>query len=168
MPFPLPAGGSIEGSGDYSCANDSEDCHLLVVQGNELYESYRSNVVADGCRSQCAVRWDLTRVYPPQGRGEQCTSVDAAGFPVSALLFNADEVYTAIQSQGDIGHAIRFILPNDEMKAGEYVHPATHAGGPRNTDAYAIPYGSRFRLKPISTSTVSPSNEARARDAARH
>jgi serine/threonine-protein kinase len=93
------------------------------------------------------VRWDLTRVYPPEGRGDQCTSVDAAGFPVSALLFNADEIYAAIQTQGDIGHAIRFILPNAEMKAGEYVRPATHAGSPENPDTYAIPYGSRFRLK---------------------
>ena len=147
VPFPLPYGGAIEGSNDYSCDNEGEDCHLLVVQGNELYESYRSNVVTNGLQSQCAVHWDLTRIYPPEGRGDQCTSVDAAGFPVSALLFNADEVYNAIQSQGDIGHAIRFILPNDRMKAGEYVRPATHAGGPENSDQYAIPYGSRFRLK---------------------
>ena len=146
VPFPLPVGGSIEGSGDYSCDNASDDCHLLVVDGNVLYESYHSNLAAGGLESQCALRWDLTRIYPPQGRGEQCTSVDAAGFPVSALLFNADEIYAAIQAQGDIGHAIRFILPNDHMKAGEYVHPATHAGGPENTDTYAIPYGSRFRL----------------------
>jgi hypothetical protein len=147
VPFPLPQGGSIEGSDDYSCDNDGDDCHLLVVQGNQLFESYHSNVTRNGLQSQCAVRWDLTRVYPPDGRGDQCTSVDAAGFPVAPLLFNADEVYAAIQSQGDIGHAIRFILPNDEMKAREYVRPATHAGGPSNTDAYAIPYGSRFRLK---------------------
>lgn len=147
VPFPLPAGGAIEGSDDYSCDNEGEDCHLLVVRGNELFESYRSNVASNGLQSQCAVHWDLTRVYPPEGRGDQCTSVDAAGFPVSALLFNADEVYNAIQSQGDIGHAIRFILPNNRMKAGEYVRPATHAGGPTNDDRYAIPYGSRFRLK---------------------
>lgn len=145
--FPLPSGGSIEGSGNYTCDNQGEDCHLLVVQGNELFESYRSNVVSSGLQSQCAVHWDLTRVYPPEGRGEQCTSVDAAGFPVAPLLFNADEVYNAIQSQGDIGHAIRFILPNNRMKAGEYVRPASHAGAPSNTDAYAIPYGSRFRLR---------------------
>jgi serine/threonine-protein kinase len=147
VPFPLPAGGSIEGSGDYSCDNGNEDCHLLVVRGNELFESYHSNRTSGGLESQCAVRWDLSRVYPPQGRGEQCTSVDAAGFPVAPLLFNADEVYAAIQAHGDIGHAIRFILPNDEMKAGVYVRPATHAGGPENEDAYAIPYGSRLRLK---------------------
>ena len=148
VPFPLPAGGSIEESDDYSCDNDGGgDCHLLVVDGSTLYESYRSNVVGGVLQSQCAVHWDLNRVYPPEGRGDQCTSVDAAGFPVAPLLFNADEVYAAIQSQGDIGHAIRFILPNNRMKAGEYVRPATHAGGPSNHDANAIPYGSRFRLR---------------------
>jgi len=147
VPFPLPSGGEIEGSDNYSCDNVNDDCHLLVVQGNTLYESYRANVVSQGLQTQCALRWDLTRVYPPNGRGEQCTSADAAGYPISALLFNADEVYAAIQSQGDIGHAIRFILPNDDMTAGEYVHPASHAGGPQSDATYSIPYGSRFRLK---------------------
>jgi serine/threonine-protein kinase len=160
VPFPLPSGGSIEGSGDYSCPNDQEDCHLLVVRGNQLFEAYHANVVGNQLQSQCAVRWDLTRVYPPQGRGEQCTSVDAAGFPVTALLFNADEIYNAIQTQGDIGHAIRFILPNDEMKADVYVHPATHAGGPSNSDAYAIPYGSRFRLRADFNIEAFTDNEA--------
>ena len=147
VPFPLPVGGTIEGSGGYSCANDSDDCHLLVVDGQTLYESYHSNVTGGGLETQCALRWDLTRVYPANGRGEQCTSADAAGYPIAPLLFNADEVYAAIQANGDIGHAIRFILPNARMKAAEYVHPATHAGNPQNTDAYAIPYGSRLRLR---------------------
>jgi serine/threonine-protein kinase len=160
VPFPLPVGGTVEGSSDYTCDNQSEDCHLLVVQGNTLFESYRANLTSGGLQSQCALRWDLTRVYPPEGRGEQCTSVDAAGYPVSALLFNADEIYAAIQTQGDIGHAIRFILPNDEMKAGEYVHPATHAGGPQNYDDYAIPYGSHFRLRADFDINAFTGNEA--------
>ncbi|HJT97719.1 MAG TPA: hypothetical protein VJ696_05330 [Rhodanobacteraceae bacterium] len=147
VPFPLPDNGSIEGSDDYSCDNEGEDCHLLVVVGNTLYESYHSKLAGSGLQSQCALRWDLTRVYPPEGRGEQCTSADAAGYPVAPLLFNADEIYAAMQSHGDIGHAIRFILPNNRMTAGEYVHPATHAGGPSATSPDSIPYGSHFRLK---------------------
>ena len=147
VPFPLPPGGAIEGQSGYTCDNDGDDCHLFVVQGNTLFEAYHANVVGAGLETQCAVHWDLTRVYPADGRGEQCTSTDAAGFPVAPLLFNADEVYAAIQTGGDIGHAIRFILPNARMKAHEYVHPASHAGGPSSTDPYAIPYGSRFRLK---------------------
>ncbi len=103
------------------------------MQGNTLFESYHSNLVGDGLESQCAVHWDLTRVYPPEGpRRAMHAAPMRPGYPISALLFNADEIYAAIQSQGDIGHAIRFILPNDRMKAGEYVHPATHAGGPQN------------------------------------
>ncbi len=148
--FPLPAIGAIEGSTNYTCQNDSSlpeqgDCHLYVVQGTKLYESYLSNVTGGHLESACVIIWDLMKVYPPQGRGEQCTSADAAGFPMASLLFNADEVFDA-GTTGDIGHAIRFILPNNHMASGVYVHPASHAGGP-NGAANKIPYGSRLRLK---------------------
>jgi serine/threonine-protein kinase len=149
LTFPLPAGGAIEGSTNYSCSNDDDDCHLFVVldDSRKLYESYGSNVAAGKLQSACVVVWDLNKVYPPQGRGEQCTSADAAGFPLASLLFNADEVYAASQvANGDIGHAIRFILPNPSMAADVYVHPASHAGGPSGA-ANKIPYGSRLRLK---------------------
>ena len=85
--------------------------------------------------------WDLNRVYPPSGRGDQCSSADAAGFPIAPLLFNADELAT-----GSINHAIRFTLPNPRIRAHVFVHPATHAGGPTGPDS-APPYGARFRLK---------------------
>ena len=74
-------------------------------------------------------------------RGDQCTSADAAGFPVAGLLPTTDEV-----AAGEIAHALRFILPNDRMKAGVYVHPAGHAGGPTSDNPDAPPYGVRFRL----------------------
>jgi serine/threonine-protein kinase len=94
--------------------------------------------------------WDLTRDYwrpastsAGYGRGEQCTSADAAGYPIAALLFSADEV-----KAGEIGHAIRFILPNDRIRKGEYVHPATHSGAGRGTPlADTVPYGARLRLR---------------------
>jgi hypothetical protein len=44
------------------------------------------------------------------------------------------------------------------MKAGVYVHPATHAGGPSNPDPNAPPYGVRFRLK--ATFSEAPYNPA--------
>lgn len=149
LQFPLPVGGAIEGSTNYTCDNASGggDCHLFVVQGTKLFESYLSNVTAGQLQSGCVIVWDLLKVYPPQGRGEQCTSADAAGFPMASLLFNADEVFAASQvTNGDIGHAIRFILPNASMASGTYVHPASHAGGPSGA-ANKIPYGSRLRLK---------------------
>ena len=166
-PIPLPAGGGIEGTGDdsdpqhivppsYTCDNGDNDCHMLIVQGATLFESGNTNVVAGGVQSQCALTWDLRKVYPRQGRGEQCTSVDAAGFPVAPLLFNADEMYAAEQvpnNAGDLGHAIRFILPNPRMKYAAYVHPANHGTkgtgnhGASDMDPHAVPYGSRLRLK---------------------
>ena len=60
------------------------------------------------------MKWHLKAIYPAEGRGDHCTSADAAGFPIAPLLFNADEVFAALPS-GDLGHAIRFILPNGRM-----------------------------------------------------
>jgi hypothetical protein len=151
--FPVPAGGGIEGTSPpgYSCSAGSDDCHLLVSNDatNILYESYRTySLDGAGLHTHCALKWDLSRVYPPYGRGEHCTSADAAGFPIAPLLFNADEVWAAAQVQGDFGHAIRFILGNNRMMAQKYVHPASHGttvtGDP---DVNAVPYGSRLRLK---------------------
>ena len=156
-PVPLPAGGAIEGQPGYSCDNLDGDCHLLVVQGNEIFEVYRANVTAQGLESQCLARWRMDALYPATGRGEHCTSADAAGFPMAPLLFNADEVFAATQvPDGDLGHAIRFILPNARMARDDslpgavlgrlYVRPATHAGGP-NGPSGSVPYGVRLRLR---------------------
>jgi hypothetical protein len=157
--MPVPANAAIEGSSNVSCDNNSEDCHLLVVQDNVLYETYRANASgASGLEAQCLIIWKLDRVYPVNGRGEHCSSADAAGFPIAPLLFNADEVYAATQIiNGDLGHAIRFILPNPRMASNDplpnttqriplYVHPASHAGGPVGPPT-SIPYGSRLRLR---------------------
>lgn len=146
--FPLPAGGAIEDSPGYHCDPEEDDCHLLVVQGKRLFESYGTDVTARGVESTCAVIWHLDRVYPPEGRGDHCTSADAAGFPITPLLLDADEVAAALKRpDGDLGHAIRFILPNARIAADVYVHPASHAGGPRGP-AGSVPYGARLRLKP--------------------
>ena len=86
--------------------------------------------------------WDLRNTYRPSGRGEDCTSADAAGFPIAPLLFNADEV-----AAGQIDHAIRFILPNSRIRDNVYVHPATHSTGPTSGPPQAPPYGARLRLR---------------------
>lgn len=154
--MPVPANAAIEGQTGLSCPNDSGDCHLLVVQGDRLYEAYRANASgATGLQAQCLAVWRLERVYPASNRGEHCTSADAAGFPIAPLLFNADEVHAALQRpDGDLGHAIRFILPNARMATTQfngsrrpvYVRPASHAGGPSGPEG-AVPYGSRLRLR---------------------
>ena len=133
----------MEGKTGYRCSIGQEDCHLIVVDRshNKLYEAFQADY-ANGVLSAGSVAvWDLNRIYPPSGRGEQCTSTDGAGFPIAPLLFSADEL-----AAGSIQHAIRFILPNPRMRAGVYVHPATHAGGPSGPDS-APPYGAHFRLK---------------------
>jgi serine/threonine-protein kinase len=142
LPFPIPAGGALEGESAYACAGDG-DCHLIVVDRSEnrLYEMWRANLVGSTWNGGCAVVWDMTRVYGDGNRGEQCTSADAAGFPIAPLLFSADEV-----AAGSIDHAIRFILPNMRMRAKTYQHPGSHAGGPTGPTDAPI-YGSRWRLK---------------------
>ena len=140
-PVPVPPGGALEGETGYSCAGDG-DCHLLVVHlpTNRLYEMWRADITNDVFRGGCLAIWDASRVYPPSGRGEQCTSADAAGMPIAPLLFTADELQA-----GAIPHAIRFILPNARIQAGVYVHPATHAGAPSGQGM--PPYGARLRLR---------------------
>jgi serine/threonine-protein kinase len=160
--MPVPPGAAIEGQAGLTCNNDSEDCHLLVVQGDLLYEAYRVDAIdASTLEAQCLVIWRLNFVYPPEGRGEHCTSADAAGFPIAPLLFNADEIASALAQDPtgntvDLGHAVRFILPNDNMASFDgssgsednlYVRPASHAGDPSGPES-SVPYGSRLRLRP--------------------
>jgi serine/threonine-protein kinase len=139
--LPLPVGGGVEGESGYRCVTG--DCHLIVADRNhgKLYEAYQANFEENAVTANFLAVWDLNRVYPPSGRGDQCTSADAAGFPIAPLLFNADELAT-----GSINHAIRFTLPNPRIRAHVFVHPATHAGAPRGPVA-APPMGARFRLK---------------------
>lgn len=141
--LPMPVDGGIEGGEAYQCNIDDNDCHLIVVdrEHSKLYEAYQATLAGDALSANFLAVWDLSRVYPPTGRGDQCTSADAAGFPIAPLLFNADELAT-----GGIHHAIRFILPNPRMRELVFVRPATHAGGPKGPIA-APPYGAHFRLK---------------------
>jgi hypothetical protein len=158
--FPLPVGGGIEGQQNYQCDTGQDDCHLIVVDrsNKKLFEAFLANYAKNALTATFVAVWDLSRVYPPSGRGDQCTSADAAGFPIAPLLFNADEI-----ASGSINHAIRFILPNPRIRAGVFVHPATHAGGPRGPES-APPYGAHFRLKAsYDISKLSPSAQVVAR-----
>ena len=168
VPVPVPPGGNLEGETNYTCTSDG-DCHLIVIQGNKLYEMWRANITGGTATGTpfaggCLAVWDLTRDYwkpatppAPYARGDQCTSADAAGYPIAALLFSADEV-----KAGAINHAIRFILPNDRIRKGAYVHPATHSGAGNGTPTPdTVPYGARFRLKSSFDLTSLPNDGAR-------
>jgi hypothetical protein len=142
-PVPVPAGGALEGEEGYECRGDG-DCHLIVADRSrmKLFEMWRADIRGDSFRGGCLAVWDMTRVYPESGRGEQCTSADAAGYPIAPLLFDADEV-----AAGRVDHAIRFILPNATIRAREYVHPATHGTRATSGPPEAPPYGARLRLR---------------------
>jgi serine/threonine-protein kinase len=150
--MPVPPGGAIEGESGYSCTQDG-DCHLIVIHEptQKLYEMWRADITGGTFNGGCLAVWDLTRDYVPSGRGEGCTSADAGGFPIAAMLFTADEV-----AAGSIDHAIRYILPNDRIRKNVYVHPATHStfASASTTPALAPPYGARLRLRadyPVDT-----------------
>lgn len=156
LQMPVPADANIEGNPGLTCNVANEDCHLLVVERSEkkLYELYNTTASGQNLAALGAFTWDLTRQYPAQLRGEQCTSADAAGLPIAALLPTATEV-----ALGTVPHALRFILPNARMKRQVYVRPATHAGGPSSTNPDAPPYGVRFRLKASFDETPYSANQ---------
>jgi hypothetical protein len=157
VPMPVPAGGALEGESGYACLGDG-DCHLIVWHrpSHRLYEMWRADLRGAVFRGGCLAVWDLVRPYGGSGRGEGCTSADAAGFPIAPLLFDADEV-----ASGEIKHAIRFILPNPRIRRRAYVHPATHATGAASGGADAPPYGARLRLRAGYPIASLPSEGAR-------
>jgi serine/threonine-protein kinase len=154
---PVPPGGALEGEDGYECVSDG-DCHLIVVHhpSQKLYEMWRANIVNDVFYGGCLAVWDMTRLYGPAGRGENCTSADAAGYPIAPLLFTADEV-----SAGWIDHAIRYILPNSRIRNGVYVHPATHSTSATSGGPDAPPYGAHLRLRADFPMETLPNEAAR-------
>ena len=141
--MPVPDVGAIEGEQGYECVGDG-DCHLIVAERDEgmLYEMWRANIVNDVFYGGCLAVWDMSVVYDDDGRGQGCTSADAAGFPIAPLLFDADEV-----AAGEIAHAIRFILPNANIRHFIYSPPATHSTGATSGPVEAPPYGVHLRLR---------------------
>ncbi|MES2624438.1 MAG: hypothetical protein V4628_04110 [Pseudomonadota bacterium] len=155
---PVPKDAAIEGEDGMRCESGG-DCHYLVTQGHLLFEVYQANVARRSLEARCLATWDLDVVYPADNRGDHCTSADAGGLPIAPLLFNADEIQASLAldstGEGDLGHVIRFILPNARIardaalggRAGRlYVRPASHAGNPVGP-ASTVPYGAHLRLK---------------------
>jgi len=159
-PVPIPESGAIEGEAGYACESDG-DCHLIVIAREEcrLYEMWRANITDGIFYGGCLAVWDLERPYEETLRGDCCTSADAAGLPIAAHTFTADEVAT-----GEIRHAIRFILPNELMRERIYVRPATHSTGATSGPSDAPPYGARLRLRAdFDDSTLNPAAQVVAR-----
>ncbi len=149
MPVPVPEGGNLEGESGYKCSTGG-DCHLIVIDEgtHTLYEMWKANI-STTFSGGCLAVWDMNREYDETLRGDQCTSADAAGFPIAPLLFTADEV-----ASGSIDHAIRFVIPNDRVTQG-FVRPATH-GAYTSGSLELPPYGFHLRLRadyPVETLT---------------
>jgi serine/threonine-protein kinase len=163
-PVPVPPVGALEGEAGYACLHDG-DCHLIVADRahGKLFEMWRASIQSTtGFQGGCLAVWDLNRGHPPSGRGEQCTSADAAGYPITPLLVNADEVFAAVQSGAAVGHALRFILPNSRIRHGVYLHPATHSTNATSGGPTLPPYGAHFRLRADYPLQSLPSDAARA------
>jgi serine/threonine-protein kinase len=135
---PVPPGGNVEGETGYACTTGG-DCHLIVATADALYEMWRADITST-FNGGCLAVWNTTQAYSDALRGDQCTSADAAGYPIAPLLFTADEV-----AAGHIDHAIRFILPNDRVQRG-FVRPATH-GTDTSGGSGAPAYGVHLRLR---------------------
>lgn len=140
-PVPIVPGDHIEAESGYACESGG-DCHMIVISPttNRLYEQWRVNITDGSFEGGCLAVWDTSTVSDTL-RGDQCSSADAGGFPIAAMLFDADEV-----ASGHIDHAIRFILPNDIIRRRVYVRPATHATD-SSGGANSLPYGTRLRLR---------------------
>ena len=152
---PVPAGGNVEDETGYACTGDG-DCHLIVydTSARKLYEMWRANITSS-FQGGCLAVWDGAKQYTDKLRGDQCTSADAAGFPIAPLLFTADEV-----KAGHIDHAIRFILPNARIRKG-IVRPATHGTIAGKGGTNAPPYGVHFRLRADYPLAALPNDGAR-------
>jgi serine/threonine-protein kinase len=162
-PIPVPPGGHIESNPDYACA-DGGDCHLLVYQGQRLYELYQADISGGQAtggtfNGGCLVVWDLTKDYwqpgTPFSRGDGCNGADAADLPMAPLILKKDEIMA-----GAVNHAMRFTIDNSLIRATYYVHPATHLGGPTG-GSNTLPYGARLRLRSSFDLSTLPSDAAR-------
>ncbi len=142
-PPPVPEDGALEGESGYACESDG-DCHLIVVDHDEcrLYEMWRADIRGDEFNGGCQAIWEIDRTYGPEGRGDYCTSADAAGLPIAPLLATADEVFS-----GEVRHALRFILPNAHIRDDVFVRPGTHSTNAASGPADAPPYAARLRLR---------------------
>ena len=157
LKMPVPPFGSVEGEDDYQCTGGG-DCHLLVVdrERNLLFEQWKTDIVGGGAQDNpynggCATAWDLTKDYGwntvkgydynRPGRGIDCTSADAGGLPITPLLFTPEEL-----DAGVIRHALRYVLPNKNIRRRKFVFPITH-GTSTSGPANAPPYGAQLRLK---------------------
>src|SRR5207253_11272291 len=113
--MPMPVGGAVEGETGYACTQNG-DCHLLIVDSSthHLYEMWRADLQGGTLYGGCTADWNPDAADDPKLlRGKGCSSADAGGFPITAMLATPEEV-----ASGEVKHALRFILPNTRIRNG--------------------------------------------------
>jgi hypothetical protein len=143
-PWPVPDDPLIETVFDWRDP-DEGDRHLLVVDssGSMLYEAWLFNgrdEDGEGWEAANGAVFDLSSC---DLRHDGWTSGDAAGLPIFPLLIRYDEVERALETGGEIPHAIRFTVQRSRKA---YIWPARHYASSSN-DEDLSPMGLRFRLK---------------------
>lgn len=142
-PWPIPTNPLLETVDDWRKTNDG-DRHMLIIDKDSeiLYESWYTFGNEDGSAWEAGsgAIFDLTS---NDLRPETWTSSDATGLPVFPLLVRYDEVERAVETGGEIPHAIRFTANHTRR---EYIWPAKHYAS-SSTDPDHPPMGMRFRLK---------------------
>ncbi|MCC7021037.1 MAG: hypothetical protein IT332_14840 [Ardenticatenales bacterium] len=132
-PYPVPRNAPIEGG-----PNADGDRHILMLDRDRcmLYELYAAHPQPDGSwKAGSGAIFDLSsHALRPDG----WTSADAAGLPILPGLVRYDEV-----ASGEIGHAIRFTVPQTQRL---YLWPGRHFAS-RSSDPNLPPMGLRMRLK---------------------
>jgi hypothetical protein len=142
-PWPIPQNPYIETVFNWRDL-DNGDRHMLTVDSisHILYETGEVYGNSDGTEWQggCGAVFDLNS---NNLRPKTWTSADAAGLPIFPLLIRYDEVARAMETGGEIPHAIRFTVVNTQRA---YIWPARHYAS-SSTDPNRPPMGLRFRLK---------------------
>jgi serine/threonine-protein kinase len=158
-PIPVPPTGyGIEGERNYECSSGGP-CHLLVQQLPRIYEldhaSITGGTAAGGTfTGSCLALWDLQNDYWANpstvgagfARGDGCRGADPSGLPMAPLILTSYDLYGAAVHSDPVSHALRFVLPASNIRAGVYVHPATSIGAATGGPT-TLPYGARLRLR---------------------
>lgn len=149
MLFPIstdPKHGSLEGELGWNCTQSDDDCHALVMDtlNDVLYEQWRvvDAQTANPYQGGCLRIWKPSSMRTTLLTDAQCTSADGSGQPMWPLVLTPEDV-----ARGDIGHALRFVLPNSKILRRQFIFPATHSTRQTSAASPALPYGAWLRLK---------------------
>ena len=97
--IPVPTWAAIEGGTDLSCNNLDNDCHLLVVQGDTLYEAY----LADFPTGR---RWEEAAYWAARLRLELGQTTEARGH-IERLQRDSPLTYYSVRASALVGEDFR-------------------------------------------------------------